>query len=169
MKLLFILDNNDYQGRENIFKREAVRTFIKHNDKLLMIKSSLYGECKFIGGGVENGESHIDALKREAKEEGGLILKESFIPLGYVIEKRASVYDENEIFYMKSYYYLCEVKEFEESNLQDYEIEYDYKLIIIDAISAIENNERIEFNINIPWKERDTTFLKLILDNKIKI
>ena len=70
---------------------------------------------------------------------------------------------------MKSYYYLCEVKEFEESNLQDYEIEYDYKLIIIDAISAIENNERIEFNINIPWKERDTTFLKLILDNKIKI
>ncbi|HHU28769.1 TPA: NUDIX domain-containing protein [bacterium] len=168
MKLLFELDENNYKGKSKIFKRTAVRSVIFIDNKLVMIKSSKYGECKFIGGGVKTDESHFDTLKREAKEEGGIILNDDIKPLGYVIEKRASTFAEDEIFIMHSYYYLCKIDRYEENNLQDYEIDYDYKLVFVDPLVAYINNLLIGFdNPNIKWNKRDTCMLDLIVNNKI--
>lgn len=69
MKLLFELDENNYKGKSKIFKRTAVRSVIFIDNKLVMIKSSKYGECKFIGGGVKTDESHFDTLKEKQKKK----------------------------------------------------------------------------------------------------
>ncbi|KKQ06226.1 MAG: MutT/Nudix, partial [Candidatus Moranbacteria bacterium GW2011_GWE2_36_40] len=54
--------------------RIVVRAIIKNNDSLLVIKRIKNGETYFVfpGGGVDDGESHPIALRRECKEELGL-------------------------------------------------------------------------------------------------
>ena len=54
---------NDLLGLK-LNKRTAVRAIIFNENKLLMVKSNL-GDYKLPGGGVEKGESHEEAIKRE--------------------------------------------------------------------------------------------------------
>lgn len=54
--------------------RPSVRGIIQNPDgSLFMIGTVLHGDRCFPGGGVEKGESHVDALVRELKEEAGFI------------------------------------------------------------------------------------------------
>ena len=48
--------------------REAVRGVIFCEGKLLMVYSTVNGDYKFPGGGVDAGETHLDALRREISE-----------------------------------------------------------------------------------------------------
>lgn len=59
------------------------------NDKneICVIKSEKYGYAQLPGGGIENDESIIEALKRETKEETGWLIT-GIEPVGYTLEKR---------------------------------------------------------------------------------
>jgi len=57
--------------------RTGVKALILHQNKVLLVKEVIDGEIvyDFPGGGLEYGESLIQALKREVKEEIGLEVK----------------------------------------------------------------------------------------------
>ena len=61
-------DNVDYDFRETCFG-------IIEKDGVFYLTAK-NGELSLVGGGVEEGESHIDTLKREAMEEAGLFVEE---------------------------------------------------------------------------------------------
>ncbi len=167
MRKLLELDLNNYQGVEKEFIRTAVRGIMIEKPFLYMIRSDKYLEYKFPGGGMEEGESKIDTLKREVLEESGIIISDDIKPYGYVNERRKSTHEKNTIFVMNSYYYLCGIKTFTGTqNLDAYEIEHGYKLEKVHIDCAIKNNqELISGNTeNMPWVYRELEVLKLIKD-----
>lgn len=85
MRLLFEMDEKDYNHNGRAFVRPSSRAIIIKNNKIYMIHSLTYNYYTFPGGGIEKDETKIDALIRETKEEAGLIvIKDSIKPFGYV-------------------------------------------------------------------------------------
>lgn len=163
MRILEDFDKHDYEELTEVFFREAVRAIIVIDHKLAMIKGKKYEEYKFPGGGIEKGESDLHALIRETKEETGLtIIPESVSPYGMMHEKRRSVFNPNQIFDMYSRYYLCQCEDkIEETNLDDYEMDYGYALEFVSIDEAIQNNELAKKHQHIAtWIERELYVLK---------
>lgn len=157
--LLLSIDSKDYDEGGKRCKRIAVRGVIKKENKYAMIHSAKYGEYKFPGGGMEDGETREDTLIREVREETGLVVKEDSIKyIGRTEEIRKGLYDD--IFEMTSYYYQCDFKEkLVPRELDDYEREYGYELEFVTLDEAIKNNESIKETKNIPWIDRDTIIM----------
>lgn len=158
-----IIDTKDYNQTDRRFHRVAARGIIKQGNSYAMIYSSKFGEYKFPGGGLEEGEEPCDTLVREVREETGLIVvKESIEYIGKAEEVRKGMYDD--ILDMVSYYYICQVeKEIAQRNLDDYEKEYDYNLVYVSLSEAIQNNEKISEIKDIPWIIRDTAVMRELL------
>jgi 8-oxo-dGTP pyrophosphatase MutT (NUDIX family) len=165
MKIIEQFDKNNYENCETKYFRRAVRAIIIKDSKIALIKSIKYGEYKFPGGGIEDGESEFDALIRETNEETGLnIIKETIKPYGMCIEKRKSTFNDKELFHMESYYYTCNVTtDISKTNLDDYEVEYGYHLCFVTIDEAIENNKKAlsRFQTQASWIERE---LKVLMD-----
>ncbi len=163
MRILEVFDKHDYDELSEIFFREAVRAIIIKDHKIAMIKGKKYEEYKFPGGGIEKGESDEVALIRETKEETGLsIIPETITPYGMMHEKRRSVFNPEQIFEMYSRYYLCQSEStIDQTDLDDYEIEYGYQLEFISIDEAIKNNELAKKHQHIAtWIERELYVLK---------
>lgn len=79
MKTLLVMDSKNYNDSMPHFLREAVRAIILSNKGIALVKSEKEGYYKFPGGGIENGETHVQTLKRETKEETGLNIIDSSI------------------------------------------------------------------------------------------
>jgi len=162
MRTIKIFDSKNYQAHWKKFKRDSARAIIFFNGKLVMIKSEMYGEYKFPGGGIDNNETHIDAILREVQEETGLyVLPASIKEYGKTLILRKGVNDD-EIFEQESFYYLCDVdtKSCSPPKLDDgYETEYGYKLIYASFDEAINSNEKLLDMPEIPWAQRDLTVL----------
>jgi hypothetical protein len=98
------------------------------------------------------------------KEETGYTIKPEITPFGSTCEYARDFEGKYHIFQQESDYYICDIYEHQESlNLDDYEIEYGYHPLFIKIETAIQINDRIPPNDQIPWKERDTRVLKLLL------
>ncbi len=167
MRKLIDLDSHNYKKEDYVYSRTAVRAIIYDNSFLYMIKSKKYGEYKFPGGGMETSESQVDTLKREVLEESGIIICDDIKPYGYVVEKRKSYLEEDAIFYMISYYYLCSVKEFTDTqNLDAYEEEYGYELVRVHIDEAIKTNHELaqRNNEKYAWVTREFKVLEMIKD-----
>ncbi len=142
--------------------REAVRAIIIKNDKILLIHSNK-GDYKFPGGGVEENESHDEALIREVKEETGYVNCQVHTKIGFICENKMDEYMDNTLFQMRSHYYLCQLMNDESiaQQLVDYEIiqQFTPKWISIDE--AIRQNESLmnDSGIN-DWVPRETFVLK---------
>ena len=117
--------------------RLAARGIVVENGKLLMIHSKFYDDYTFPGGGVENGEDEIVALKRECEEEAGVIIK-NIKPFYKTVEKR----EMNDLEYLihESHFYLCEIQEYCSMHLETYEIELGYEPVWISIEDAINSN-----------------------------
>ncbi len=76
-----------------------------------MIHSANVGDYKFPGGGVKEGETHIDALTREIREESGMSVAHIGREMGTVIEYDLPKENEYDVFKMTSHYYQCDVVE----------------------------------------------------------
>ena len=71
--------------------RFSVRVLL-YNEKgeICVIKSEKYDYFQLPGGGIEKGESIIEAVIRETREESGYLMK-NIEAIGYTIEYRESV------------------------------------------------------------------------------
>ncbi len=71
--------------------RFCVRVLIFNDEnELRVLESEKFGYVEIPGGGIEEGECILEALRREAREETGLLIKD-IEPVGYLLEKRESV------------------------------------------------------------------------------
>jgi len=142
MRLLFSIDTNDYDKNGKMFIRPSSRAIIIKGSKILMVYSKKYNYYKFPGGGINDGETPIDALIRETKEETGLtVLKDSIKEFGYVHRIQKSDQDDYEIFIQDNYYYICDVEETKvKQELDDYEEYEGFTLKEVDYQFAIDVN-----------------------------
>ena len=166
MKILACFDEKNYSDTTKVFEKYNIRGIVLLDGKLAMQCGS-DGVYKIPGGGVEKGESYAETLKRELREEVGLVLiEDSMIELGEITEIRRDIFDDDTKYISHSLFYACKVT--------------DERLPITPTASEIkkgykavwETPEKI-FEINAelgqdPWIERDTAFIKMLLDGNFK-
>jgi 8-oxo-dGTP pyrophosphatase MutT (NUDIX family) len=143
--------------------RTAVRAVISRGNDLLMVYSAV-GDYKFPGGGVDDGESHEQALSREIREECGARLVEFGESIGAVIEYKIPVEAEYDVFKMTSHYYPCRVDDdFGAQKLDGYERDLGFKPVWVDIDEAISTNQSLLNSDKIPeWLKRELFVLNYI-------
>ena len=165
MKLLKIFDRRDKKmGYQPIIYRDSVRGIIFDSNKLLMVYSDVTGEYKFPGGGIVEGEIKEYALRREILEEVGREVNSVNESLGYVDQMYNDIYDSRKYFYLRSYYYFCEVHdEVHEQNLDLYEQELHFEPVWVELDDAIKANQAVvDKGAKHHWTERELYILKLL-------
>ena len=166
MRLLFDIDLHDYDACTHSFVRNSARSIILRDGKVAMIHSLKYDYYKFPGGGIENGESPVDAMIRETREEAGLVvIPESVREYGYVHRIQKSDSDPTECFVQDNFYYLCSALDDTVSQeLDGYEAQESYRLEFVDPQTAIRKNRSA---VNTPYNrmmfEREARVLELLI------
>ena len=165
MKLIALFDEKNYKQRSGIV-REAVRAIIVKDGKVALVKSLKENHYKFPGGGIEDGESHIDTLIRETKEETGIIIKPSTIKeCGFIHEIRKSIFNDD-AFEQKSYYYFAEVEaEVSLQKLSEREKDLQYVLEWVDPVVAYNVDANLGKEYNNKFLLREACVLDLIISN----
>lgn len=165
MRKLLELDYKDYDEAMPIYEKCSVRAIIVH-DGLLAVQKSRDGEYKVLGGVCEEGENHLETLLREVEEEAGLLVQpDSLRPIGMIEEKRLDVFNRDQIYFCRTYFYSCEVSD-ERVPLKLTEAEQAK-----GYAPAWEIPERIvESNfskIKDRWKLRDTIFVDMLAKGEL--
>lgn len=164
MKTILLMDEKDYDEAWKRFYREASRAIIIRDGKIALVKSKKEGWYKFPGGGVEKGESKIDAMIRETLEETGIsVRRETVKEYGMVHEIRKSIYYDDEIFEQKSFYYKADAEDaVVAQSLNGYEAELGYELNWVDINTAYETN--MSFKETMAFPVREACVLKMLLE-----
>jgi 8-oxo-dGTP diphosphatase len=144
--------------------RTAVRAVILHGYEVLMVHSTNVGDYKFPGGGLNQGESHEQALARELQEECGTSLLNVDGELGAVIEYDFAEEAEYDVFKMTSHYYFCRAEDgFGAQKLDDYERDLGFKPAWVEIEFAISTNRSLLGLPNPPeWLRREIFVLEHI-------
>ncbi len=122
--------------------RTTIRAIIYENQKLLMVYSKDFNDYTFPGGGLKKDEDHIDALKRELKEELGANDVYDIIPYGYIEEKRFGLDAHiDEVYLQTSYYYQCKIRDIGSQNLNAREEKHGAEPIFVTLEDAIKTNQ----------------------------
>ena len=150
MEILFTLDSKDYDESIEVICRPSARGIIIKDGKVAMIHSTMYDYYKFPGGGIEAGESPVQAMIREVKEESGLtVIPESIRELGNV--HRRSRTPRGGLFSQDNFYFVCSCKEsVGKTNLDDYESEEGFTLEFVNPEYAIEKNRSCNYEHKMP-------------------
>lgn len=171
MKEILRIDLQNYEETWPIHKRVAAKAIFYIESKLVMLQSN-FGDLKFVGGGIEEGENEIDCLIREVREETGYhVIKHTIKEIGIVIERRKDKY-EDAIWNMVTYMYSCEVDPLErqELNLTDSEINNGMRCVLVTPAEAISiNKNALKKHKYSDWLHRDLELLKLLFDKKNEI
>lgn len=91
MKLLKRITDKEILGTDGLSTakpRVTARAILKHGDQFAVMYAKKFDLYSLPGGGVEDGENLLDALKREVLEETGCSC-DSIQELGFVEENRA--------------------------------------------------------------------------------
>ena len=172
MRLLFEIDLKDYGQCTHSFVRNSARSVIIRQGKIAMIHSLKYDYYKFPGGGIEPGESPVDALIRETREEAGLNIRpETIEEYGCVHRIQKSMKDETECFVQDNFYYLCQAEDGAAAqDLDAYEAEEGYCLEYVHPAHAIAKNRSVaESPYSRIMFEREARVLELLLkEGKVK-
>lgn len=166
MRILATFDANNYQDADEVYEKYSVRAIIMRDGKLAMQCDS-NGEYKIPGGGMEAGESRIQTLVREVKEETGLhVIEEAVTELGEMIEMRRDIFDPAKKYICHSLFYYCKVVDGVQDELQltaserakGYELKWE---------APEEICRRNGINARAPWIIRDTAFVQMLAEHKI--
>lgn len=169
MERLLLLDEKNYDKDMDKFVRIAVRGIAFVGDRLMLIEDNK-GEVKLPGGGQDEGESDVDTLIREFREETGCsVIPESICPFGYIEEKRRDFknYHEGRIFHQISRLYFCEVSaERGETHLSEQEKRYgmQFKMYTLDEAIA-KNRAMLDTVGELAWNQREYRTLLLIKEH----
>ncbi|MCQ2087145.1 MAG: NUDIX domain-containing protein [Bacilli bacterium] len=166
MRELFVIDLKNYNPNGIKLVRPSSRSIIIKDNKIYMVHSLKYDYYKFPGGGIDKGESNIDALIRETKEEAGLIvIPESIKEYGLVRRIQKGVRFDCDLFIQDNYYYFCDVVDgVFEQNLDAYEAEEHFTLEYVDYKVALEANRKPEHGPKDPTMiEREARVLELLV------
>ena len=170
MRELAVYDYKNYIENGTVGKRPSVRGIIIDKGKLAMVHSLKYDYYKFPGGGIDSGESYLDALVREVSEETGLIvIPESVKEYGVVLRKDKGKIED--LFIQENFYYFCDVeKEVLSQKLDDYEAEEKFVLEWVDPKDAIAANLSDDRKNKAPdaerqkhMMEREANVLKILI------
>ena len=170
MRLLFDMDLHDYDSCTRSFVRNSARSIIIRNGKIAMIHSLKYDYYKFPGGGIEAGEDPVEAMIRETREEGGLVvIPGSVREYGYVHRIQKSDSNPDEAFIQDNYYYLCDAQEQAVSQeLDGYEAKENYTLEFVDPATAIRKNRGVaQSPYNRMMFEREARVLEMLIGEGI--
>jgi 8-oxo-dGTP pyrophosphatase MutT (NUDIX family) len=159
--------DHDHVAREpaEVVHRSAVRAVIRRGDRLLMVHGAVAGDYKFPGGGLEPGESPLEALVREVSEECGRSVTRVGEVIVVAVEHRRAR-EPGTVFRMESAYHRCEVGDtVHGQSLDTYEHELGFTPVWVRLEEAIEVNERVIMGGSAQrWVIRETQVLHALRD-----
>ncbi len=167
MRLLHIMDSDDYENCTRLTVRHSSRAIIVSDGMIAMIHSLENNYYKFPGGGIEHGESKENALIRETLEETGLhIITETIEELGYIHRVRKSLKYDDECFIQNNYYYFCEVTdEVSDTKYDEGEISERFVPEFVDPHIAFAENAKISKDDSVyDIAYRENIILQLLID-----
>lgn len=164
-KKLLMLDKGDYDETMPVFERKCVRAIIEKDGKIA-VQRGRAGDCKILGGGMDDEEDFKTALSREVLEEGGLYVQpESMQMLGEIEEKRRDLFETDKIYHCCTYFFRCSIEDrTTEPHMTESEKAKGYHLEWLTPEEIIKANEPFAEE---PWIYRDTAFIKMLKDGKI--
>ena len=167
MQILAVFDEKNYDNTETVLEKYTIRGIVVRDGKIAM-QCSRDGEFKIPGGGMEPGESYLQALAREVQEETGLfIIPQKAVELGEITEIRKDIFDDRKKYICHSLFYFCEeTGEEEQIHLTTSEIAKGYDLKWATPQEIYEKNIAVEKD---PWIIRDTAFIKMILEHRFEV
>ena len=148
------------------FTRKATRAIVLKGDNISLLYTKRYHDYSLPGGGIDEGESNIEGLIRELKEETGAHDIQNIKAFGLYEEYRPWYKPGFDIIHMESYCYLCSFdEELKEPELEAHEISNGMHPIWMNIYEAIKHNEETiaksdKKGLSI---ERETYLLKLIV------
>ncbi|HHT43592.1 MAG TPA: NUDIX domain-containing protein [Firmicutes bacterium] len=164
MRLLAEIDRHQGVNRKGkAVTREAVRAIVIRNGSILLLYSRREGDYHFPGGGVDAGETHLEALSRELREECGAELTQVHEPFGKIVEYAFPKEHGFDVFRMTSYYYICSIgDELGPQGLTGYERDLGLEPHWTTVERALEANEAVLASRAPAWTMRETTVLRLL-------
>lgn len=163
MKLLYSLKDNQYEDKGHNHTRSIVRAVVYDDfNRIALTKinaKDIFGLRDYYelpGGGVNQKETLINALKRELDEELGAKIN-NIVPLGRVVDFYNLINRKN-----NQHYYLCHVSSLGESHQEERELQLIEKIVWVDIDTAISlyetmQNELVGFLV----KQRELPILKI--------
>ena len=155
--------------------RTAVRGIICQNEKYLVVCGQL-GDCKFPGGGMEQGEFLFGTLTREVLEETGCHVKPDSIREGFLVHEKTNRQSE-EVLVMDSYYYFCEVEDIRDSkevtDASGYAVDNFYEgeagtmVCWLPLADMVARNENVKELSQAPWVVRELLVMRELLKNSL--
>lgn len=169
MKLISVIDTQDYEFNYEVKMTEAVRAVIISRGKILLLKSNINNYYTFPGGKLDkHDDSLIECLKRETVEETGYVINDKTIKnMGYIIVIKKDQNEDNTINNTTNYYYFADVNKSVVATpfYKDYEIEEGLTPVFVSLNEAYEENLKLQDIVNKPFLYRDNAALKYLLDN----
>ena len=166
MRQLFTLDAKNYDLNGRVLVRPSARSIIIKDNKIFMVHSLKYDYYKFPGGGIDEGESKIDALIRETKEEAGLIVKpETIKEYGMVHRIQKGVRFDCDTFIQDNYYYFWDVVDgVFEQDLDQYEADESFTLEYVNYDVVLKANRKPDHGPKDPIMiEREAMVIELLV------
>jgi 8-oxo-dGTP pyrophosphatase MutT (NUDIX family) len=145
-----------------VIERTAVRGVLFRGRELLLL-ASRHGDYKFPGGGVEAGESHADALRREFGEECGMVDVTVGPGLGSTIEEVPAIESAYDVFRMTSHYFHCSGgADGSAQQLEGYEAELELSPRWVTVAEALAANQAVQAGgVGVMrWLVRETAVLE---------
>ncbi|MBP5342590.1 NUDIX domain-containing protein [bacterium] len=168
MKLIGVIDTQDYEFNSDVIDRGAVRCVSISRGKILLLKTNK-NYYVFPGGHYDLSDNNDDikCLERETVEETGYFINNKTVKemgLIIVIEKDKV---NSSIINTRNYYYFADLVRGKKASHfhKDYEIELGYEPVFISIKEAYNQNLCLLDEINETFLSRDTFALKYLIDN----
>lgn len=173
MRIIKRLEDHEFPYIKTTHTRKVVRGIVYDDDfKIALMKvktiDDFFGERDLYetpGGGVEKGETLIEAFRREIFEEVGAILDDEIIELGRIVDFYNKIYRKND-----NHFYMAHIKSLGDRHLIGYEERWKIGLVFMDIDEAIEayKNTR-DLPVNNLVRQRELPILKIAKKKIVKL